>query len=395
VLHPDRDEYLARVEQGRVILERSDRRGLEEAEAMLRGATRLVPGEALAFFWLGRVHYRRAHEIAGQSEQPDVEREWAACAGALGRAFALDPGFSPGPPGDEAASFALDLELARCHAGNGAHEAAIDHLKRILTRGITGDGRIHFLLAETHMALGRVEEAIEWFLEARTLRAAHDAEVNFALAVAYDRDEQVARAAEHLDLALRRDPRLNSLGLQGKVFVPAEDEDYYHGLARRGADDPAWAVYHFRRYLSVAPEHGPWVHRARAHLEAARADLEPGAGIAVKGNATVDQKAAAAVVARAEPALRECLAPVPGLLLRVEITQVAGILGAHADPTAGGARPGTRVVTMQAFGGPADAHRSAIECVERTAATLKLPKPTRGSGSPPHHATIEFMLIAR
>ncbi len=389
VLDPSVEDYAGRVARARDLIAKHDRSALEEAERELTEAIRAQPDHPAAPFLLGRVHAAYAlRDTSREDRAESVAQQWSACAEQMGRAFELEPGYLP--PGEEVS--AVDLEYAQCAAAGGAYEAAEERLKRILSRGETDSVKVHILLGEVYMALGRLEESIDAFQRALKLRAPYDPEVNFALAVAYDRDEQVALSREHLEAALKREPRFNSLWAEGKVYSPIADENYYLGLAYLGREEYPWALYHFRRYLDMAGS-TPWAVRARAHLGTAR-DYRVSAHLQVKGTATIDREKAAQVVSKADAALQRCVKATPLLLMEVRITRYVGVSGAELEEKIrrGGEKPGAKVVLHRSHGHSTDEVKQARDCIQEAAEGLKLPAPTGTDGS---FATVEFLVIAR
>jgi tetratricopeptide (TPR) repeat protein len=370
VLDPSVQEYAGRVDRARELIAKRDRSALEEAERELNQAIRAQPDHPAAPFLLGRIYAAyAAKDLAREDRTESVAQDWVACA-----------------------AHAVDLEYAQCSAAGSKYEAAEERLKRILSRGETEAVKVHLLLGEVYMALGRLDEAIEALQRALRLRAPYDPEINFALAVAYDRDEQVARSREHLDVALKREPRFNSLWAEGKVYVPPGDENYYLGLAYLGREELPWALYHFRRFVDSA-KGGPWIDRARAHLETAR-DYELAARLQVKGTATIDRARAAHVVTRADAALQRCVKATPALLLEVRITRYVGVSGAELDEKIrrGGEKPGAKVVLHRSYGYSTDEIKEARSCVQQVSDGLRLPPVTGTEGT---FGTVEFLLIAR
>ncbi|HEY0254254.1 MAG TPA: hypothetical protein VGC41_22150, partial [Kofleriaceae bacterium] len=114
---------------------------------------------------------------------------------------------------------------------------------------------------------GRSTEAIDVLADAMTTQPPYYAPefqvVAFALAVAYDRDDQRSLALEqldHLKAALQEQwgPSVRN-SLAGMRFAPAEDQQYYRALLLEATDSYSdaraeWALYH-GRYEQRALDH--------------------------------------------------------------------------------------------------------------------------------------------
>ena len=216
------------------------------------------------------------------------------------------------------------------------------------------------------MALGRMDEAIET-LEAAAELSGQRSLVLFALAVAYDRADDFARARETMERALARDRRLNSLLAARRHFAPPADQDYYLGLGRAAAGDRPHARAHFFRYLSAAAD-SPWRARALAHLKRLGPPVV-GENLRTRGAAELPALERALRVG-GEPFLR-CVENAPGLAIEISISL----------PTANaGARPPPRVTVLEPLPQPS-LEREAIACAERAASDLRLPMaPELGAG---------------
>ncbi len=121
-------------------------------------------------------------------------------------------------------------------------------------------------LAETHMMLGELDEAIDAYTEANRRGAGHS--TYYGLAVALDRD---GRAAEALDVIRRQGPRsfmdFKQEYLAGAVFyVPAGEEHYYFGLIHEAFGYVDQAIIHWRAYLKSGA-HKQFHARAKVHID--------------------------------------------------------------------------------------------------------------------------------
>jgi tetratricopeptide (TPR) repeat protein len=124
--------------------------------------------------------------------------------------------------------------------------------------------------AETLMALGRLDQAIARYRQARDASEAGGLEwqlSNWGLGVALDRDEQAEAGRQAIKKALERDPALAQLSSDGVFFEPAGDKFYYLALGHEVAGDRSDAINAWKAYLgsSLSPR---FARRARAHLDA-------------------------------------------------------------------------------------------------------------------------------
>ena len=344
--HDEYDELVAGAQ--RRLGQQRDADGRAAAEAMLLRAVALEPDSPQAYWFLGALYAESAR--------------WEECASARQKIFDLDPDYRPEPR--MGSPWALDLGLGECLGLAGHYERAIEHYQRILTtRQATGAFPVHWHLGEALMALGRLGEAIDALKTAAKLVGDREPLVHYALAVAYDRDEQLALSRDHMAIALARDPQLQNLLRDNLTFTPPADRWYYRGLAEAGrpVSRPEWALFCFRRFLAEDGD-GPWARRARHHMDSltSGSDRLVAERIEREGVAGIDLKKAAAVIASVDPSLQRCVAPVPNLLLRVRITSMVGQRG--RSPAAGTTPAGVRTIAESSFDTPAEAMYHAF-CV--------------------------------
>jgi tetratricopeptide (TPR) repeat protein len=392
---PQGSRYQQLIEESVVLMQNRDPASRAEAAKKLGEAIKAAPDDPTGHWWLGLLEKQREN--------------WKACASSLAAVYNADPSFEPplyprtkSSSSPFPSSWALDYELGRCQAHAGEFEEAVAHFKRITSRGVTKRAHLHKALGEGYMALGRLDDAIESLESAHKLEP-FSADTRFSLAVAFDRDEQMAKSRKHLEAALKREPRLAVLSNPQRVYSPPEDEFYYLGLANEARNERKWALLYFRRYLDAAGE-GPWVRRARAHLEDLAED-KAGSDLVVRGSATVDRKVLLAAVEQADADYQKCIDGAPQMLLRVQITQVVGdkqkkkkrgrkgptfISGFRPKARKGGVRVLPDHVDGEAHG--VDVVRAAVRCSERVTNGIKLPKPEGNTGT---FVTSEFRIIAR
>jgi tetratricopeptide (TPR) repeat protein len=229
---------------------------LAQAEALLREALTLRPGDFRALFLLGDVQ-----SIAGRPADAVATFERALLRAEL-------------PTHEAACWFRLGVE--RSKLGQYA-QAVTDYDHQIALGEI--DATAYANSAELLMALGRLGEAEDRYREAIRIdeqapdRRAREHSLTlsyYGLAVALDRDEQPVAGREMMARAVALDPRLTKLQLaelpgSDVFFVPEGDVYYYLGLASEVAGRGSDATANFREFVARLPK-SPWIPRAQAHL---------------------------------------------------------------------------------------------------------------------------------
>ncbi|MCA9667541.1 MAG: TonB family protein [Myxococcales bacterium] len=173
-------------------------------------------------------------------------------------------------------AYDVAFNLGIIYSKLGKFAAAVDEYDRaarLLRKGAgTRYQRISFLstiqsnAAESLMAIGRLDEAIQRYREA-TKTVSNNTLAWYGLAVALDRDEQASKALEAMHQAVRRDTRDKVLRGFGVFFIPRGDIYYYDGLAALVRNKPAAAKTAFKRFLVELPK-SKWAYRAKQHLRA-------------------------------------------------------------------------------------------------------------------------------
>jgi tetratricopeptide (TPR) repeat protein len=225
-------------------------RRLEEALAAFRQATRHSPQAAEGHYWVGRAAY-------------DLDRMKEAVA-AFTVVRRLQPEF-----GDE---LGICSKLGIAYSKLGRFEEAVqeynraDHALGSDASRLGNRSVMHSNAAESLMALGRLDEAIQRYQESVAL-----AQGNilgwWGLAVAFDRDGQASKAREAVDRALALDPTMSKLTDDGVFFVPEGDIHYYFALGYEAKGDPPRARLQWETFLAKLPKN-QWAFRARQHLAA-------------------------------------------------------------------------------------------------------------------------------
>lgn len=247
VAHPQRSRHAQLVAEARGLLRASE---AHDAAELLEEAVRIDSSDPLGFYFLGKARLR--------------EGRYAACADAL---LVLERSW-PNYSSDDAP---LDDTLGLCLRRAGRLDEATQHYRRLLAGGrMAIEPRdAHARLGDCYQALGRLEDAIVEYGVAIALDSKY-VPAHVGLALAYDRDEQTARATDAMLRALALSSGLDDLRSSAIVFVPESDLEYSLGFGHLVASrtDPirrAPAIALFRRYLERNPT-GPWVERARRHL---------------------------------------------------------------------------------------------------------------------------------
>jgi tetratricopeptide (TPR) repeat protein len=307
VINPNKKLYDALLERANKLIGRSDKQSRAETSKLIGRAIRLAPKRPEAWWALGALH--------------DRKREWEACAKARAKAFKLDPEWKMSSRNYAFRRNATTFEegLGRCLAQAGHYEQALEQFKRAMAKATRYQVyRAALRVGEIYMALGRLREAIATLQQAA--RNHYQAAPKFALAVAYDRDEQLAKAREWLDQAMRRDPSLSRLesGSYHQI-TPAYDRAYYKGLARERKLEHERALYHFREFVHLAPK-SPWVRRAKQHIkELERTVIESKRARVETRGASIDQDKVRAVLTKASPRLQACVAALPNAVFETRV----------------------------------------------------------------------------
>jgi tetratricopeptide (TPR) repeat protein len=369
VAHPNRAKVRALIRTGRELV---DARNWGTAVEILEEAAALDPTEPEAPYWLAKA-------LIGQAR-------WGDCAEVLGILVQEHPGWAP--PGQRAGRAQLDFEAGLCLALGGRVAESVGHYRRVLAAETDGIARdvVHWNLGDSLQALGRLEEAIAEYRRGLALKPQH-AMLRFALGVAYDRDEQVAKAHDAIREGLELDrsatlARMSTIDGSQVLYLPPEDEDYYRGLAHKVAGRRSFALVHLRRYLYRAPD-SPWARRAKEHL----AEL----GLPAIGDGDVEIRALEGA-ARGK-VVKGVLASAPGLQRCLEGLRFARIVVEITVPASRPPRPPARSSAPKGRGpavlvkspgppsirvvseGPVPSPREAIDCVTREAAKIPTPPP--------------------
>lgn len=313
------------------------------------------------------------HEPVGYRLRGDAQlerRAWAQCAAD----FAAADAYAPRDDESPRARAELHRKLGLCQARAGKLGEAEKTLAETAASG-SASGEVWMRLGEVRIAMGKLDEAIA------ALRSAIDATdpaaqamIHFLLAAAYDRARRPALATAEASEGTRIDRQLATL--QNPVVPPlgAGELDYMLGLAY-SADPlvrPELALAYFRRFVAAAPE-SPWRKRADEHLRELKASELPEA-LTRTGTAQLDLEAARAVVRRAMPAMRACLARHPSVVLEIEISRAGPRTPATDRMRPRFFSPPDGVTVRRSVGELTDTEVDTLDrCVSPLAARIALP----------------------
>jgi tetratricopeptide (TPR) repeat protein len=401
-LHPHRDQFERELKTAAALLASKRPDDWSKAEQIMAEAVKLEPDDVRGFFVLGHAHY--------------VQREWAECAAAYKRIAQIDPKqvtvpLTPGvsyqagvaPPG------LLDVALGQCLSLSGDHRGAIARLKRAYVTGTdiaTRSYDIPWRLGEAYMALGRLDDAIANLRRAGELHGlmgpnnynwrGREMLILYALAAAYDRDEQLGAARALMERVVAAEGPTNATLNRTDLRVsPPEDVHYYRAMfhetpARAGErvvppKHPEWSLVFYRKFLALHGN-GPWAARARSHVAALAKEPISSRMPDLGGSATFEAAAAKAAILRADEGLQRCVKDTPLVAYEIRITADAASRGRRGEPVmvyGGPARqaPGVKASATQDLAGEPEKTAAAIDCLEDVAATFKLPPPVGASGS--------------
>jgi tetratricopeptide (TPR) repeat protein len=261
IAEPGRKQFLAALKRGRAIFEAAERgsphlraRHFEDALAAFLAATRSCPTEALGHFWLGKTYYQleRMKDAIGAFKQvrklkPDFSDDYSM-------AFKLGIAYSKLGKFEEAVTEYSRAERILAARGQGSTDATF------------GRSLLHANAAESLMAIGRLDEAIQRYEDSVALYPGYKL-AWWGLAVAYDRDEQISKAQEALQKAMSGDSTMSALTAKDVFFVPGGDIHYYFALGHESRGDGPAARKAWQQFLGELPK-SPWAFRARDHLAA-------------------------------------------------------------------------------------------------------------------------------
>jgi tetratricopeptide (TPR) repeat protein len=246
VAHPDRpkcDALVAKV-RAKVPAGLPDPRSppVVEVTALAAEAARRCPEHAAAQALFGHIKL-------------ELNKDYQGALVPLERARTLedgDPRLSPDK------QLAFELGLAR--AVSGDLEGSLDEYRRAEAAG-GAHPVLLYDMGDSYQALGRLHEAIDAYRRAIKL-APREAIHHWALAVALDRDGQLAASRLEIDAALAADPRIVDQLSDRYFFVPPADHWYYLALTYRAQGKLDLARQAVANFLHDLPD-GMYAARAR------------------------------------------------------------------------------------------------------------------------------------
>ncbi len=231
------------------------RQTLRDAVAAFKEATVASPRRGSGYYWLGLTYY-----------QLNMSK---GAIFALKRARQLSALQTPEQ------EFRIAFNLGITYSKVGDFESAVREydraerpLRRLGKRNSTVRANRSLCqgnAAESLMALGRLDEAIQRYKAALALYHNNRVLLWWGLAVALDRDEQTSKASEALGNALREDPSMRALTSDTVFFVPRGDIHYYFALGHMAQGQVSEAKKRWRQFLDATPR-SVWAYRARTHL---------------------------------------------------------------------------------------------------------------------------------
>jgi tetratricopeptide (TPR) repeat protein len=361
-LDPERKPYEELVRDARRLLDDSAHPQKDQATAALpkldEAVTRL-PKDYRAHALRGR-----AYLILGQ---------WAKCAEDLELADTPELG-------DSADRDTAELQLGICQARAGKLADAERTLLHAVA--VAPHGEQWMRLGEVRIALGKLDEAVDSLTAALEAHDGVEATIHWLLALAYDRARKSSSADDEARIALNRDPTFSLIQNPAYPWLHPGELEYMMGIARRTSANqdrdatPEIALLYFRRFLRIAGD-SPWKRRAEEHVkELAALPFPLALPRTAQSTALVDTNAYIPIVQKAMPALRACVAKLPGEAFTITVVRS----GPHET---GAAKPHYAVPAASVKITPSvelepiaqDAEDAAVRCLTPLAERIALPQP--------------------
>ncbi len=307
IVHPNQEKYELLIARATAFLGENNTLG---AIPLLREAVALDPREPLGFYLLAHAY--------------NVQRRWSECGDAFLTVEKLRPDYTP--PASFAFAANLNAEAGLCLSLSGHVDEAIERYHRV-AGGPLDFTQLHWNLGDCYHYLGRLDEAIDEYTLGLSAHGQVQPMLYYALGVALDRDEQIARAHDEIALALKLDPQLEHLGSPNVYYLPDADRLYYYGLAHQVAADTdplhrLVAIAFFRKYIDAGAS--PWQKRAREHLAELGSTSVTLDDVAMVPATAAEKTAIIQAVLTAGPDLQKCLAGHPGVALAASMVYVPG-----------------------------------------------------------------------
>lgn len=354
-LDPERKPYADLVHEATELLHDGTAQSAAAAIDRLDAAIAKLPRDAQAYVVRGDA-YLALHQ-------------WASCADDLGVAEDRAPAVET----PEHAK--LELELGICQGRAGRYADAERTLARTVASNRHGEQLMR--LGEVRIALGKLDEAIDALTAAADAGEGPLAMTHWLLAAAYDRARRPSDADEHAKQASGLDRSFGAIELPPYPLLGVAEAEYLKGLAYRTMPKPEYSLMYFRRFLRLATD-SPWRRRAQEHVREVTelpSQVERKSG----SSALLDVDAARAIVHKAMPAMRACMAKLPSSVFEVVITRVGPHTPDAARDRVHVVPPPAGVTVTSALDVEPVATKDVAavqQCIEPMAARLALPAPT-------------------
>ena len=313
----------------------------------------------------------RAHALRGRAYL--ILGQWAKCTEDLGLADNTELA-------DSSDRDTVELQLGICQGRAGKLADAERTLLHAVA--VAPHGEQWMRLGEVRIALGKLDEAVDSLNAALEAHDGVEATIHWLLALAYDRARKSSLAEDEARIAVNRDPTFSLIQNASYPWLRPGELDYMMGIARRTSANqdrdatPEIALLYFRRFLRIAGD-SPWKRRAEEHVkELAALPFPLALPRTAQSTALVDTNTYLPIVQKAMPALRACVAKLPGEAFSVTIVK--------AGPReTGAAKPHYAVPTSSVKVQPnvelepitQEAEDAAARCLAPLAERIALPLP--------------------
>lgn len=365
-LDPERKPYEELVRDARRLLDDSSHPQKDQAAAALPKLDEAVAHLPKDY---------RAHALRGRAYL--ILGQFAKCAADLELADAdnLRDDGSTDPERDT-----IELQLGICQGRGGKLADAERTLLHAVA--VAPHGEQWMRLGEVRIALGKLDEAVDSLTAALEARDGVEAAIHWLLALAYDRARKSSLADDEARIALNRDPTFTLIQNPAYPWLRPGELEYMMGIARRTSANqdrdatPEIALLYFRRFLRIAGD-SPWKRRAEEHVkELASLPFPLSLPRTAQSTALVDTTAYVPIVQRAMPALRACVAKLPGEAFTVTIVRSAPHETSAAKPHYAVPASSVKVApSVELEPITQEAEDAAVRCLAPIAERIALPQP--------------------
>lgn len=365
-LDPERKPYEELVRDARRLLDDSSHPQKDQATAALPKLDEAVTRMPKDY---------RAHALRGRAYA--ILGQFAKCAADLELADDADLQ-------DSTDRDTVELQLGICEGRAGKLADAERTLLHAVA--VAPHGEQWMRLSEVRIALGKLDEAVDSLtaaLEAHDgVATVPEATIHWLLALAYDRARKSSSADDEARIALNRDPTFTLIQNPAYPWLRAGELEYMMGIARRTSANqdrdatPEIALLYFRRFLRIAGD-SPWKRRAEEHVkELAALPFPLTLPRTAQSTALVDTNAYVPIVQKAMPALRACVAKLPGEAFNVTVVRSAPHETSAAKPhyaVPASSVKVTPIVELEPIS--QEAEDAAVRCLAPLAERIALPQP--------------------